>query len=638
MKKYSPIFLIFIFVCFFYLPIFREPSLLTNRGNDLTEFFWPIMYFVRQNLLTNHQLPFWNNLFFSGTPLLPDPQAPIFYLPNIIFLFFKNIDLGFVLSIFLHIFAAGIGMFYLSRRSFKFSNSVSLFCSFIYIASPKLSGFIEAGHYGLITAWAWLPFVFLVTYSLTKKPDFKKSICLGITLSGLFYSHILIFAITAIIICLLFIYLIFQNKKNLFKSSKCFILGGLICLGLIAVALLPQISWQSETTRNLLLHNPDVYPKWNSKVEFIEASISPILFGNKFIWDLDTEKTIAVGLFVTLLSVFGFLKLKLVNKIIISLVLLILLVLSLNNSSPIYNLLIKQNWYILLRVSTRFWFIVTFIFIFLAGKGSETLMKEKKLKFLTYTLILLSVLELVLTSWTKILKPVKTNINLAPQAVYDFLSSDKDKFRVFCLNRCLSQKQSALYGLELADGYGTLQQKNYYIYSEQLSQAFYRNRYTLAIPPFEIYEYEKLQPYSPSLAAYNVKYVISNHLLYDNNLRFLKQIGKYLIYENIINLPRSNYPINIYTPNFIQVDTSKYINDKIILSEVFNKDWQAITNNNKEIKIEETPDKTRETTINSKTKFVNFIYEPKDFKIGGFITLVTTSIIVLYLVKNHEKN
>ncbi len=556
---------------------------------------------------------------------MPDPQAPIFYIPNIIFLIIKNIDTGFIVSTFLHIFAGGVGMYLLGKTGFRFSKKTSLFCSFIYIVSPKLSGYIEAGHFGLIASWGWLPFVFLAVIILSRKPNLKKSLFLSITLAALFYTHVLIFAITVFSISVLYIYL----TRNL----RYLIFSGILCFGLIAIAFLPQISWQNETTRNLLLNSPDVYPKWIGIKEFLKAAISPIFFSHKFIQNLDSEKTIALGFFVTIFSFIGFLKLKLKNKILISTTLLIIFLISTNNISPIYSILIKQNWYILLRVSTRFWFIVIFIFIFLAGLGFEYLIKIKKIKFLVYTLAVISIIELLLTSWTKISKPIIKDSNLAPLSIYQFLSEDKSQFRVFCLNRCLSQKLSAIYKLELADGYGTLQQKNYYEYSEQLSQAFYRNRYTLSIPPFEIFEYENLQPYSPNLASFNIKYIISNHILKDKNLKLVKEIDKYLIYENETNLTRANYPINFYSPNFIQINILNYKENSIILSEVYNKDWKAYLDGKIETKITETADKTREVDINKNTKFVDFIYKPNSFKIGFFITIATVIIIAIILVK-----
>src|SRR5207244_3823235 len=128
---------------------------------------------------------------------------------------------------------------------------------------------------------------------------------------------------------------------------------------------------------------------------------------------------------------------------------------------------------------------------------------------------------------------------------------------------------------------------------------------------------------SPNLSAFNIKYIISNHILKDKNLELIKKVNEYLIYKNKINLPRANYPITIYTPNFIQVNSSNYKDEKVVLSEIYNKDWEAYLNGKTKTKIKETEDKTREVQIDNATKFVNFIYEPVSFKIGQIITVCT---------------
>ena len=126
MKKTASILLPLLLVTtLLYLPILLNPGLLLERGNDLQEFFWPIFYFVKQQLIKNHTLPLWNNLFLSGTPLLPDPQAPLFYLPNIIFLILP-IGVGFIVSMFFHTLIGGIGAYLVARHGFKFSKNAIL--------------------------------------------------------------------------------------------------------------------------------------------------------------------------------------------------------------------------------------------------------------------------------------------------------------------------------------------------------------------------------------------------------------------------------------------------------------------------------------------------------------------------------
>ncbi|KKU10554.1 MAG: hypothetical protein UX13_C0009G0016, partial [Candidatus Woesebacteria bacterium GW2011_GWB1_45_5] len=293
------ILIILIATLIFYLPVFIKPEIFLARHNDLTEFFWPIYHFVKNQIITGHQIPLWNSLFLSGTPLLPDPQSPLFYLPNVIYLFVP-IGAGFILSSFLHTFAGGIGA-YLLAKELKFSKLAAVATSVFYLASPKLAGFIEAGHVGLINSLAWIPFVFLFTVLIVKKPKLKYSIGLSVFLALIFFSHTAIFLYALGAVTLLLI----ANRKFLFLG-----LTLLFTFGLTAVSLLPQLEWQNQTTRQLLLNDRDTYPKWLGKKEFIKALILPSFYGKNFIRGLDSEKWIAVGTVLAFLSFLGFLKLK----------------------------------------------------------------------------------------------------------------------------------------------------------------------------------------------------------------------------------------------------------------------------------------------------------------------------------------
>ncbi len=603
--RIKAILLLPLFVTMLYLPVILNPNILFNRDNDLVEFFWPIYYFTRNQILFNHQLPLWNTLFFSGTPLLPDPQSPLFYIPNIVFLLFKNIDLGFFLLFFIHSIWGGIGTYFLAKKGLGLKNNVSIFVSLIYVTTPKVAGYLEAGHIGLVTSFAWLPFATLGMIYLSRKFSFKNVLLVGVSLGALFYTHILVFAISTFSLIVFYYYLLLVNKKRIIKHTFYLGIAFTIVLIFTFITLLAQLNWQKETTRNLLLSYPDVYPKWTGMKEFLKAVIAPEIFGTNFMNQLDTEKWIPIGFFITLLSFIGFMKLKINLRIILFTLFLTITLIALNNISPIYNLLIKDNWYILLRVSTRIWIIPIFISIFLSGFGLEYLLKLKR-KTLGIFIATITVFELVFLFWVRLNKPIITNTNLAPKEIYEFLATDKDIFRVFCLNRCLSQKESAIYNLELADGYGTLQQTNYYTYSQQLSQSFYRNKYSLSIPPFEIYLFEKLQPIASTLSDYRIKYVISDHNLEDKNFILIKKVDKYSIYKNSL-YKNPNYLV--YTPNFIRVDVSKEKNKEMVIPEVYSSNWSAYLNGSEKIQITETKEGLRKVMLKKDTKFVDFKYQ-----------------------------
>lgn len=646
---YNKIFLfILVLTILFYLPILLNPSLLLFRDNDLLQFFWPIFYYTKQHLFSDYTLPLWNNMFLSGVPFLSDPQSFLFYLPNIIFLIFP-IGTAFIISFMLHTLIGGIGTYLCAKYGFKFSTFTSLFIASLFIISPKVAGFLEAGHYGLVASFTFLPFILLAIILLSKKQKIIYSILLAVSLAGIFYTHTIIFIITSVATFFVFIYTIIfiVPKKNWIKYCSFFFISALLTFGLIAITFLPQIEWTPETTRFLLLENRDTYPKWISKKEFLEIIIFPYLQGKEYLLNIDSEKWLSMGFILLVFAFIGFWKVKRNLQIILGLSIIFISIIALNNASPFYSYLIKIDWYTLIRVSTRVWFIIIFIFIFLAGFGFEFLLKNKIKKKVLFLISFFIFIELLFLSWSRFLIPISIQTKYINQDFYNFVKKDKEHFRIFCLNRCIPQQKAAEESLELVEGYNTLLQKNYYQHMWQLSGGYW-NYYTLSLPPIGTYTFEKLQPDAKSLGAYNTKYIISIHKLNDKNFIFEKKIDNYLLYKNNLFLSRAYFKstngqkdmeatILTYQPNFIKVDTSKQLSKQIILAEVYSNGWKAYLNGQEQVPILETPNSLRLVNIKADTKFIEFKYMPDSFKIGFFITtstfLLITTIIFLDFFK-----
>lgn len=623
----------------FYLPILLNPNLVLERGNDLQEQFWPIYHFTKEQILVNHQLPLWNNLWFAGMPLLPDPQLSFFYLPNIIFLLLP-IGTAFIITFFLHTFFGAVGIFLISRKALNLSELSSVFTALLFIFSPKLAGFLEAGHPGLIESYGLIPYVILGTLMLSKSHQKSWLLLLSISLSAIFFTHTIIFLITLIGSLILYTICILPH----IKQFKFIFISYFLTFGFTAVALLPQLEWSKSTTRFLLLSTRDVYPKWNSIKEFLENIFFPWINGTG-IWKIDSEKWLPIGFLTSILSILGFLNLKRKLKLIILTSLILITIAVLNNATPFYRLLITQDWYALMRVSTRLWIIILFIAIFLAGLGIDKIISKFSNK-ISYLIIFISIAELTFLSWFYLIKPLPRS-EFVSESVYQFLKNDPEKFRVFCTTRCLSQKKAAEYGLELLEGYNTIQQMNYYKEAWQLMGGYW-NYYTLSIPPMGLYQFEKLQPDPVSLGAYNVKYIISPHKLTNTEFVFKQRFGDYLIYQNNLFLtrayfwtddqkPGSKAPLLKYSPNHIQVDTSSHQTQRIVLSEVYSPGWIAYLNGKSKVPVQQKPDALRLVDIKSNTQFVDFKYQPESFKYGLIITSTTLIGLGMFLIKKWIK-
>ena len=125
-------------------------------------------------------------------------------------------------------------------------------------------------------------------------------------------------------------------------------------------------------------------------------------------------------------------------------------------------------------------------------------------------------------------KPVSPRENI-PQQIYEILEKDKSDFRIFCLTRCIPQKEAAIRNLKLVEGYGTLQEKSYFEKMQKILNSKW-DKYTLSVPPFDVYLYQKPQPNAKLLSEMGTKYVIAKYTLIDSKFRLLGKFSEYHLY------------------------------------------------------------------------------------------------------------
>jgi len=488
-----------------------------------------------------------------------------------------------------------------------------------------MMGTVQAGHVGLLASYGWAPVTAYFLLKICRQPKTVYSVGFAVGLAGAFYTHtivfmILVFASTIfLLLCKSFFYI--ENKR---KSFLHFILGGILTFGLTAVTMLPQYFWMQVSTRQILLSYPDVYPKWHSISEYISIIFAPWIHGVQGMRDIGTEKWIALGIFPSIFALTGFWKLKRKLKLVLIGTAIGVLLISLNNSSLIYSILIKQDWYVLARVATRMWIVPVFIVSLLSAWTLDKISKRKIVGF-----VILG--ELLILSWIRISGPIISNGDRAPREVYEYLSRDKETglYRVYCTNRCLSQRESAKYGLELVEGYNTLAQMNYYKHAWQLTGAYW-NHYTLSIPPIGAYKFDKPQPDAKALGEYNTKYVVSLYPLEDSYFLKEKKIGNFYIYVNNYFQKRSNGELVKLSPNKFRVKLGSSRIDAVRLSEVYSPGWKAYINGEKEVSVQETPNSLLLVDVTDEADFVDFVYKPDSYVVG--LSISTAAVIISFLL------
>lgn len=127
---------------------------------DIPGWFIPSVSYITGSVRAG-SLPLWNPHQFAGYPTVANPQLGIFY-PATWLALLLPVNLTLALSMVAHLWFTGVGMAVLAR-SFGATRSGALLAGVVFAFSEFMSARIWAGHYTLVLAACWLPWV-LVAY------------------------------------------------------------------------------------------------------------------------------------------------------------------------------------------------------------------------------------------------------------------------------------------------------------------------------------------------------------------------------------------------------------------------------------------------------------------------------------------
>ena len=160
----------FYIILLFAIAIFSFWQIVTFRNClkwDFMDISFPWRYYIGE-CLQNNILPLWSPFAKLGFSQYLDPQTwyPISWLLGYLFGYsIYTIQLEFVL----HIFIAGLGIYYLSKH-FTSEKKIQFFSAVIFM----LSGFFisNAQHLGWIVSGAWIPLILYFYLNIFKTKSF----------------------------------------------------------------------------------------------------------------------------------------------------------------------------------------------------------------------------------------------------------------------------------------------------------------------------------------------------------------------------------------------------------------------------------------------------------------------------------
>jgi hypothetical protein len=152
-------------------------------AGDCWSFCGPVLHFL-DHRIHHGELPLWNPLYHCGQPHAANPQAWVFYPPNLVrsLLSFNptpmKTHVGIALMIFFHLLFAGVSMLLLARRH-GLSFGASLVAAFAFTFSAALTT-RSVGHWVFLNTVAWLPLLLLLLRQAMITSALRNKVCLAL--------------------------------------------------------------------------------------------------------------------------------------------------------------------------------------------------------------------------------------------------------------------------------------------------------------------------------------------------------------------------------------------------------------------------------------------------------------------------
>lgn len=589
------VFIVLLMPLFVYLPhlsSFAYPA--SSEYSDLTISHYPNALIVHRSLQTWGEIPLWSRNILSGYPFYANPLAGIWYppgwLPNIL-----PSTISFNISILLHLFWAGLGMYLLLRRQGN-DRIPSLIGALIFEILPKTHAHFAAGHVTLIYAISWTPWLLLVVDNSLKIN--KRWMYAGSILGIIFLADGRWAA------CAFLLYLVMAargtlsidvqtpNLRRFMNFLKQSIAVFFVMFLVAAVLIIPLVEYSSLSTRskmtledNLAFSLPPahllgmVFPDFEGYAEWIVYPGAMVtLFVSIFLL-LPTQRRmdrfwLSIFFASLLLSMAGYFPLlrdlwRLPGFSLLRVPSRFMIINGIAGAILVCHFLQRMMKEPLQLLSDRFWNVVRIhlvavsVLLLLFALGYAWLTKGINIEFLWGALAFLFVSILVFIFINKKTLPQYMAIFLIPFVIVDlgFTAASQSRFvpwqdamstrqdlvdfiaiqsreeisRIYSPSYSIEQQIGAYYDLELADGIDPLQLSAYVNF--MLTASGVPNQgYSVTLPPFSTgnpkVDNQGYTPDAELLGLLNVHFIVSQFPIETNELRLEYQSENGYIYSN----------------------------------------------------------------------------------------------------------
>jgi len=565
--------------------------------SDLTISFFPNALLVHNAVFQYHTLPLWSDFIMSGYPLAADPMSGLWYLPTWLPNLFPS-SLSYNLVIIFHLILAGVGMSLFLKRE-GLSDFSALVGGLFFELMPKIWAEIGPGHYTLIMAACWTPWLLLAQREfILSGYSWKRVILPGIVFGFIILANPVWAPYAALLWAAYALAAGFQNRKDHSKVSsrwlvKTFVgvsVQGVLALLISAPIWLPLVEFTRLSSR-VLMTNTDRLIYSLPAADLLNLLIPNIAGRREWVVYLGV-----LPLFFIVLALWKSRKQSL--TLFWGIIAGVALLFSLGSNFPLVSAIYQLPPFSLLRVSTKFYFLVCLAASVLCACGVESLVTrvEKPSKgfvrfwvalaffaifisasisFITRSFDLqfvwaiaffglslfflflwgrgyfsstrLGIVALVLIC-VDILGINMLGFTFIPEGrafsqgaeIVAFLEMQPGNFRVYSPSYSLPQHTAGKYDIRLAGGVDPLMLMNYVNFMKTATGIPIAH-YSVSMPDFPTdslsTDNASYVPDAHLLGLMNVRFVLSEFDITANGLTLVKTIGATRIYENQDWLP-----------------------------------------------------------------------------------------------------
>ena len=381
---FAALFLVVVFVIFV-VPLTKHRIIGTG---DIIAHLTTRAFFSEQ--IRSGVLPLWNPYIAGGTAYFADSGSEFFYPPQLILGFLHDQLLAINLNIILHIWLAGVLMFWFMRRR-AFSLFGSLCAAIIYAFSNVIAARVFIGHINYIQTYALVPALFIVgEYFLNATTPFKQlryGMYFSLVLAALFFIGVIQLLFYGLLLWFGYMVVRLYQQKELLHIRRW---GILLCSGIVALLLVTPQMTPTQLTLNESIRSGPLSPEFllqgSASIQNWKRLIVPNIYGSVLDQSFDEhasggasypESALYFGLLPLFLLLFAWAnKPRRATTIFLWISAVIILWLSLGKYGGLYKLLIEFPIINRLRIPTRVLMFIPLIGAFGAAIGLEALLNK----------------------------------------------------------------------------------------------------------------------------------------------------------------------------------------------------------------------------------------------------------------------